>query len=214
MARVRNLWAVRRSSGWRGVVDTVDRRLRPHSRRIYLFALREPRPAPDAVAAAATHVTRFATGDELRAIHARGDTTLSDNDLRAAERGDRCLLQLDGDALVGYAWIAGSPLVYIAEGFYIRLPDDTIYNYKAWTNPAYRGYGFQALRHLRLLEATASEGVRQLFGYVDAVNFNSLHGVAKSGYERVGELRVTRRNGHVRVGVRVTSDMWCDIRQV
>lgn len=214
MKAVRNLPAVHRQAGWRGVFDVAERRVRPHTRRIYLYALSEPRPAPKAEAAAATHVTRFATPDELVAIHARGDATLSKNDLLAAQKGDRCLLQLDGDALVGYAWIAGSPLVYVAEGFYIRLPDDTVYNYKAWTNPAYRGFGFQALRHLRLLEATAGEGVRRLFGYVDAVNLSSLQGVAKSGYERVGALWISRRNGRVRLSARVDAEFWPDIRQV
>ncbi len=214
LRKVNTVLGVRRQAGWRGVLDSVDRRLRPYSRRIYLFALSTPRPNPDAVGAAATHDMRFATPDELCAIRSRPDTTLSDNDLLAARKGDRCLLQLDGSTLVGYAWIAGSSLVYIADGFYIRLPDDTIYNYKAWTNPQYRGFGFQALRHLRLLEATAAEGVRRLFGYVDAVNFNSLHGVAKSGYERVGDLRITRRGGRARVRLDVASDMWCDIRQV
>lgn len=214
VGRLRNFRALWGQAGWRGMMNLADRRVRPHTRRIYLYALSTPRPSPTALAAAAGHVTRFATREDLAAIYARGDATLSENDLLGAEKGDRCLLQLDGDTLVGYAWIAGSPLVYVAEGFYIRLPDDTLYNYKAWTDPAYRGFGFQALRHLRLLEATASEGVRRLFGYVDGVNFSSLHGVTKSGYERVGELRIVRRGSRVRLFVRVASDFWCDIREV
>jgi hypothetical protein len=42
---------------------------------------------------------------------------------------DHGLSQLDGPALVGKAWIAGSPLVYIAEGAHHNFQEHKVPNY-------------------------------------------------------------------------------------
>jgi len=160
------------------------------------------------------HTFRFATVEEVSELRSQSDIPLGDNDVVAAATGDRCLLQLDGDTLAGYAWIAGSPLVYIAEGVHFNLPNDTVYNYKAFTPPEYRGHGFQALRHLKLLEVLRGEGKHRLFGYVDRLNFSSLKGVHKSGYRRVGTLTIRRRGGAVRALMKVDENFWCDDRRI
>jgi hypothetical protein len=186
------------------------------SRKI-LVVLSEPRPIPKAFEAAATHTFAFATADQLRELQANPAYGIGDLDVaRARDDIARCLLQLDGDQLAGYAWIWNSRLAYLedvenglhVDGVHVNLPDDTIYNFKAYTNPAYRGFGFQALRHLQLLKLTEPEGVRRLFGFVDHFNTDSLKGVRKSGYVPVGELRVRHRNGRATMVMDVDEAFW------
>jgi RimJ/RimL family protein N-acetyltransferase len=177
--------------------------------RKLLFALYEPRSMPDALEASRTHVFRFATKEDLTALAGTPQYEIAPIDIERVSKGiARCLLQLDGDNLVGYAWIWTNRLAYIDDGFHLNLPDDTIYNYKGYTNPAYRGYGYQALRHLNLLKLTRAEGVRRLFGFVDHFNTKSLRGVRKSGYVQVGQLRIRHKKGKVRLVVEVEEHFW------
>ena len=186
------------------------------SRKI-LVVLSEPRPIPRAIEAASTHTFKFASAPELEALGRNPDYAITAADVERVSAGvARCLVQLDGDQLAGYAWIWNSRLAYLedvengvhVDGVHINLPDDTIYNYKAYTNPAYRGYGFQALRHLQLLKLTEAEGVRRLFGYVDHFNSDSLRGVQKSGYVPVGELRIRHHKGRATMVVDVEESFW------
>lgn len=181
----------------------------PGQSRKLLFALYEPRSMPDAVEAAKTHRFKFATPEELAALSSTPAYAIEPIDVQRVATGvARCMLQLDGDKLVGYAWIWTHRLAFIDDGVHLNLPDDTIYNYKGYTNPEYRGYGFQALRHLNLLKLTEAEGVRRLFGFVDRFNSKSLKGVRKSGYIKVGEMRIKHRNGKVRVALEVDEHFW------
>ncbi|ATX76288.1 acyl-CoA N-acyltransferase [Reinekea forsetii] len=120
----------------------------------------------------------------------------------------RCLVQWDGDQLTGYTWVWLKKLAYIADGFYLNLPDDAIYNYKALTLPAYRGFGFQGLRHVKLLELLRPDGIRQLFGFVASENTRSFRGVRKSGYQVVGELLIRKTGQRVQTRLRLNADFW------
>jgi len=133
--------------------------------------------------------------------------------MEAARQGERCLVQSDGDALVGYTWVARSPLVFVMDGVYLSLPDDTAYQYWSYTNPEYRGLGYQAARALELHRRLAAEGKRRLFLTVECTNFASLKGVRKSGFEKVGDLHMTRRGGKVRVSLKITEELWCELRR-
>lgn len=180
--------------------------------RLFLFALSEPRPPADALAAAKHHRFAFATAAELEAMHQDPTLSIAPVDVeRVLSNQARCLLQRDGDALVGYAWIWNSHLAYIEEGFYLNLPNDTRYNYKGFTAEAYRGHAFQAVRHVELLRRLRPEGTRRLFGYVSHLNSSSLQGVVKSGYRRVGELRIAHRLGRVHASLVTERDFWTTI---
>ncbi|MEY4760501.1 MAG: hypothetical protein RLZZ200_357 [Pseudomonadota bacterium] len=180
------------------------------STRMILYALYEPRPMADSITAAQDHVFRFATPEDLARLSTTPSYEIAPIDIERVNQGTaRCLLQLDGDNLVGYAWIWTNRLAYIDSGIHINLPDDTIYNYKGYTNPAYRGSGFQALRHLQLLKLTRDEGVRRLFAFVDQYNIRSLNGVRKSGYLPVGEIIFRARDGKkVQLRMNVDHHFW------
>lgn len=177
--------------------------------RIFLFALSSP-PSASPEIPDTGHTFRFATAEDIRTYHADPAWPVRDRDVLAFERGDRCLLQFDGDTLVGFAWIAASPLVEIMWGFHFNLPDDTVYNYHSFTAPAYRGKGYQAVRHLQLLEHIKETGQRRLFGYVDQTNLDSLKGVEKSGYAKIGVLRCIRKPRQVKFVLNVSRDLWSD----
>jgi RimJ/RimL family protein N-acetyltransferase len=174
-----------------------------NSCRIFLFELSTPQHIPDN-----GHTFRFASIDDIRTYHSDPDWNIRDRDVLAFERGDRCLLQFDGDILVGFAWIAASHLVEIMWGFHFNMPNDTVYNYHSFTAPAYRGKGFQALRHLKLLEHIKATGQHRLFGYVDQTNLNSLKGIRKSGYKRIGVLRCVKKHKKVKFCLKVSKDLW------
>lgn len=181
--------------------------------RIFLFKLTTPRPAPESIRAAEGHTFRFATIEDIRAYRMDPKWDIRDIDISALKGGDRCLLQLDGNALVGYAWLAASPLVELTWGFHFNMPDDTVYNYKGFTSPDYRGKGFQPLRHLKLLEYVKAEGRSRLFGYVDQMNLSSLNGLKKSGYERVGVLRCIKIQDRLKFFLKVSEDFWSKQRR-
>lgn len=176
--------------------------------RIFLFVLDTPRPSPASIKAAEGHTFRFATLEDLETLYKEPAWDIKDKDIAAYKNGDLCLLQLDGEKLVGYAWLAASPLVEIMWGFHFNMPDDTAYNYKGYTNPEYRGKGFQPLRHLKLLEHIRQSGQHRLFGYVDQLNLNSLKGVRKSGYRKIGVLRCIIKNGKANFDLKVSESLW------
>lgn len=185
---------------WRGLDDK--------SYRIFLFVLDTPKATPKSIKAAEGHTFRFATIEDIHTYHADPIWDIMEIDVLSFERGDRCLLQFDGDTLVGYTWIAASCLVEILWGFHFNMPDDTVYNYKGFTALAYRGKGFQPLRHLKVLEHVKSTGQHRLFGYVDQMNLNSLKGLKKSGYKKVGVLRCVKKREKVRFFLKVSKDLW------
>ncbi|MGI9611746.1 MAG: hypothetical protein ACR2QO_02465 [Acidimicrobiales bacterium] len=187
----------------------VARTVKRGRTRIILIALTEPVPIPRAIEASAGHDFRFADLDEIRELQKDEELQINDTNVEQVERGmTRCLLQMDGEELAGYTWVWTSKLAYITDGFYLNLPDDTVYNYKGYTPEAYRGFGFQAMRHHKVLELLAPEGVSRLFGYVDHLNYKSRRGQAKSGYVPVGDLVIDRTRGDVRMSLRVDEDLW------
>ena len=176
--------------------------------REFLVVLSEPQPTPQAIAAASNHTFRLATLGDLEALVKDPSSNLVDRDIEAFNDGNSCMLQLDGNNLVGYTWIAQSSLIDVGWGFHLNLPDDVVYNYNGYTTPAYRGTAFQALRHLKALEHVRTLGKRRILGYVDHLNFKALRGGAKGGYRRIGVLRGIRRNGKIHFSLSMDENSW------
>jgi hypothetical protein len=182
--------------------------------RMFLIVLTTPRPTPAATEASKNHTFRFATREELVRFSRLPETKLFDRDVESFDGGNRCLLQLDGEQLVGYSWIATARLIELMWGLHFNMPDDMVYNYNGFTVPSYRGTSYQALRHLKILELSRDQGTRRLFGYVDHLNYASLRGVEKSGYERVGTLRGVKRDGRISFSMTVQDDSWSQLVRV
>ena len=134
---------------------------------------------------------------------------ITEMDIQRLRNGiSRCMIQMHGKVLAGYSWVWTSKLAYIDDGVYLNLPESAVYNYKGYTNPAYRGLGFQGLRHLKLLEMLKEEGVTSLFAFVDRLNTKSLHGVRKSGYQIIGELVIRHKKGRVLARLSLPEWFW------
>ncbi|WP_320821976.1 hypothetical protein [Reinekea sp.] len=177
--------------------------------RLVLVALTKPRCIERTAAASKFYDFHFASVAELEVLSKIPDYEITQLDIDRVRNGiSRCLVQLDGSELTGYTWVWLNKLAYITDGFYLNLPDDAIYNYKALTLPAYRGYGFQGLRHLKLLEFLRPEGITRLFGFVDSYNTKSFRGVKKSGFEPVGELVIMKGASAIRTQLRLRADFW------
>ena len=97
--------------------------------REFLVVLSEPQPTPQAIAAASHHTFRLATQSDLEGLQKDPGSNIFERDIEALKHGNACLLQLDGDKLVGYTWIAESSLIDVGWGFHMNLPDDVVYNY-------------------------------------------------------------------------------------
>jgi len=182
--------------------------------RMFLIVLTTPRPTPAASEAAKNHTFRFASRDELVEFSKQPEAKLYERDIASHDAGNRCLLQLDGENLVGYTWIGTARLVELMWGMHFNMPDDMVYNYNGFTVPSYRGTAYQALRHLKILELSREHGTRRLFGYVDHLNYASLRGVEKSGYQRVGTLRGVKRDGRISFSMNVQDDAWSQLVRV
>ena len=176
--------------------------------RYFLVVLDTPRPTPDALLASKDHTFRFATLDDIERLRQDPDSQLYDRDILSYRNGCRCLLQLDGDQLVGYTWISSTPLVDLDWGLHFNMPDDMVYNYNGYTVRKYRCTAYQGLRHLKVLEHVHAEGKRRLLGYVDHMNYKSLHGVRKSGYRHVGVVRGVSRKGTAHFTLSVGESFW------
>jgi ribosomal protein S18 acetylase RimI-like enzyme len=200
--------SLRRHGLW-ATVRTAWKRRRPSRLRLVLFGLTQP--AAPSSAHADRFTFRFALPEEATALAGMdaAEATL------ALAAGDRCLLQLDErQRLVGYAWVAVAPVVFLTDGLHLALPADTAYVYKTYTLPEYRGAGLQPLRTLELLRRVEAEGRRRLLCFVKDTNLESLRGVRKAGYEPVGDVRFSFLRDHVRTDVRLAREWWSERRRV
>ncbi|MFN0064035.1 MAG: hypothetical protein ACKVPX_16125 [Myxococcaceae bacterium] len=176
--------------------------------RLFLMVLNRPRALIEVRTGASNHTFRFATLEDIETLRQAPETQLAERDMRSLSAGSRCLLQWDGVKLVGYTWVSGTPLVELMWGLHFNMPDDMVYTHNAFTMPEYRGRGFQALRDVKVFEDAHAHGKTRLLAYVDHLNYKSLHGIVKGGYQRVGVLRGVRRKGRIEFSMSVDDTAW------
>jgi hypothetical protein len=205
-----------KQAGWHGVMIHLIRhamvfRFSGSGSRLFLIALSEPKPTDDAAQKAAKHSFKWAEREDLSRMLSDPEAKINQRDLVSFDRGNRCLLQHDGDKLVGYTWVSLDPLIEILWGVHFNMPDDMVYNYNGFTTPAYRGTAYQALRHLKLLDLMRSEGKKRLFGYVDHMNYKSLRGTQKSGYKTVGTISGFECNKKFTFKINIDHNAWAKL---
>jgi CelD/BcsL family acetyltransferase involved in cellulose biosynthesis len=122
------------------------------------------------------------------------------NDLDAAVEkpggnGDHsCCAVLIGSRLVNYCWYAvGSIEAEHSFGLGLSLPSDTLFLYKAFTHPDFRGRGFHPIGVSRAIESFAQRGISRVIALVENDNWPSLISHAKLGFRRAGRLLVGGR---------------------
>ena len=133
---------------------------------------------------------RFLDCNEVRA--AAGDPNL-DLDAAMAPRlqseRDFCFAAFHGGRLVNYAWYAlESVEAEHSFGAGLKLPPDTIYMYKAYTVPEFRGRQIHGAALSRAAERFRQRGIARMIAIVEFGNRASLRSHRKLGFRPAGRL--------------------------
>jgi GNAT superfamily N-acetyltransferase len=131
---------------------------------------------------------RWLTPDDIRA-HAVDPANDLDSSLaeRLANEHNFCLGAFDGLQLANYSWYATSsiePEHCFDVG--ITYPPNTLYLYKAYTHPSYRGRRIHQCAVSRAARFFAERGLSRLIALVEFANWASLNSHKRMGFETVG----------------------------
>jgi GNAT superfamily N-acetyltransferase len=107
--------------------------------------------------------------------------------------GDRCVVAVDGEQIVGYQWFSAAPL-HVEERFNYKfeIPNDTIYSFDALIKPEYRLRGIWMLLQKFILKAGLCMGRKKIRVFVDYGNNSSLNTHLRFGYTIVSQVLVVR----------------------
>lgn len=125
---------------------------------------------------------RFATLDDLEAL-----TQLQDKRELFRARfadGDRCLVALVNNRIVGYEWFSDSPSHHETSwGYRISIPGGFVYAYDAFIDPAHRNTGLWLRFKAHLADWMAACGKRGVLTFVDYGNWPSLRTHLRFGFQ-------------------------------
>ena len=125
---------------------------------------------------------RFATADDIDGVARLQDKAPLFRD-RFAE-GDRCVVAIVDDRIVGYEWFSDNPVHHeTAWGYHIAIPGGYVYAYDAYIDPAYRNTGVWLRFKAHLAEWMAACGKRGVLTFVDYGNWPSLRTHLRFGFE-------------------------------
>jgi GNAT superfamily N-acetyltransferase len=109
-------------------------------------------------------------------------------------QGDRCVVAMIDDQLVGYEWFSENPFHHEAAwGYRITIPGGFVYAYDAYIEPAHRNTGVWLRFKAYLAEWMAARGKQGVLTFVDYGNWPSLRTHLRFGFrptESVVALRV------------------------
>jgi hypothetical protein len=175
---------------------------------LHLFGLADPIALQTAAWAASIKI-HDATRQEVERFCA--EEARDWDGLAALDEGDRCLMQTLDGRCAGLVWMSTRPVVELLPGVRIRVPNDAVYSYRTWTEPSFRGYGLQGLRHRAVLEAARPQGRTRLLLFVGSTKFESLKGVHRSGCTQIGSVRIRTGGKGVSFTVAVTDPAWSSV---
>jgi GNAT superfamily N-acetyltransferase len=171
-----------------GLMHQVAKRGRLHVLRVFSRPLlRDARSAPP-------------PGLELRPLSQAELVSYSRDpglDLREAmirealQRGDRCLGALEDDALVGYVWFAYAIAPHV-DGIWVKVPPRTVYRFKAFVRPSYRGRGIAAALYGVADPVVGKPGLDAVVDCIAVQNMPSIAATLKSGSRPLGALAYWR----------------------
>ena len=133
---------------------------------------------------------RFLSASEVQALAADPAHDLEAAMAQRLQSGrDYCFAVFHGDRLANYSWYALESIGREHSfGAGLTFPADTVYLYKAYTVPAYRGQQIHGAAIQRALQAFQQRGVRHLIAIVEFANWASWRSHAKLGCRPDGHL--------------------------
>lgn len=135
---------------------------------------------------------RLLTRAEIERASSNAALDLPADFVAASQSSSQCYgIVVDGD-IRSYAWTASEP-VRAVPGTIVRMPRESAYVFKAFTDPAFRGRGL--LREcLNAVEQRAiDDGRSEMSALVEIHNRSSLRGFRNAGFDRCGLVFVLKR---------------------
>ena len=125
---------------------------------------------------------RFATLNDLDGLADLQDKSAIFRDRLAA--GDRCVVAIVDNRIVGYEWFSDSLVHHEAAwGYRITIPGGFVYAYDAYIDPAYRNTGVWLRFKAYLADWMIARGKHGVLTFVDYGNWPSLRTHLRFGFE-------------------------------
>jgi GNAT superfamily N-acetyltransferase len=133
---------------------------------------------------------RFLSADDMRAAASDTRHELDTSFVPRLESGrDFCFAAFHGTRLANYSWYAIETIEpEHSFGAGLKLPRDTVYLYKAFTVPDYRGKQIHGAALARAAEHFRRRGATQMIAIVDFANRASMRSHMKLGFRPAGRL--------------------------
>ena len=135
---------------------------------------------------------QFASETDLHAIHNEiyGYNHISINkSMERFHKGDKCLLSLYEDTIIGYVWIMKGCMER-SSSQYIDLPDHRVYLYNGFVLEAFRGKRVLNSMDSFLIHRFKKEHKRSLVTVVARDNISSIKARERMDFKRVGHITV------------------------
>ena len=138
---------------------------------------------------------RWLTADDVRAFASDEANDLVDSLADRVNDGQNsCFAVVCNRRLVNYCWYSrGAIEKEHSLGAGLAFPTDTLFLYKAFTHPDFRGRSFHPSAVSRVIQDFAQRGISRVVALVECDNWPSLHCHAKLGFRRVGRMLIGGR---------------------
>jgi ribosomal protein S18 acetylase RimI-like enzyme len=138
---------------------------------------------------------RWLTADEVRTY---ASDEVNDLEVSMADRvndgQNYCFGVLCNRRLVNYCWYSlGMIEKEHSFGAGLALPTDTLFLYKAFTHPDFRGRHFHPSAVCRVVQDFARRGISRVVALVESDNGPSLHCHIRLGFRRIGRMLIGGR---------------------
>jgi len=115
----------------------------------------------------------------------------------AASQAAQCYGIVVDDDVRSYAWTASAPMRAVP-GTVVRMPAESAYVFKAFTDPAFRGRGLLSECLKAVEHGAVRDGREEMTALVEMHNRSSLRAFRNAGFARCGFVFVLRRPWIVR----------------
>ena len=181
------------------VRQAYPRLMRALARRAGLRVFRFFARPLDAAAVALPGLALRLLGEaELLRACADPELDLREEGIRAAHaRGDLCVGALEGETVAGYCWLAFSPVHHL-EGVWVRFGPESVWTYKSFVRPSYRGRGIAAALYHFADGLCRERGRSTSILCVEDHNAPSAAAALRAGYAPSGRAAWLRRGQRIR----------------
>lgn len=168
--------------------------LRPGGLRLFRLFARRLEPDRSCVSPAGTNL-RLMEEAELGAHCDDAELDLTKAKVAAAHaRGDRCVGAVQDGRLVGYCWLAFSPLPHL-DGVWAGFSPDAVWTYKSFVRPSHRGRGIAAALYRSADRLCGERGRSMSLLCVELRNQRSIRAARRAGYAPAGYAGYLHRGG-------------------